>query len=308
MGTVARLSHSTVSDLLDLCAYRVGLNKIVGLDRPTNGRLAVGTAYHAAIEMHEHTRRAWRRYGGTKGAEDGVPVDTMLEAARTALALEDVEWEDDDLTLTDAIGMVEAAVTHWYETPIPDGQAGAGGSLRDRVLGWQPIAVETWWDLWLPPDTSLPIRGACDCVYLKPDGTLVVVDHKSANRFGKWRLDAEGIRDQAAMYVLAAKLSPKLPVWRDVMPEFEYHIARTETGKTARFEGARVVQVDVDQVDLDYVQDRVGSAHLQVLEDRWDKNPDAWICTPKWCPFHQDAGGPCDPHAPNEYDIAAYVD
>lgn len=296
----SRFSHSLISDVLDNCAYKAYLERIVGLPRETNGRLAVGSAYHAAIEAHEHERRVYHMTRGAKGNPEGVDQGTAADRGLDSLKHAGVDWEADDMSGDDACDMLLAAIGHWYETTIPEGQPGAGGSLRDRVLQWRPVSVEVFWKLWMPAQTSIPVVGAADCVYLTGDDRLVVVDHKSANSFSSWKHDGDGKRDQAAMYVLAAMRSPLLPATRGDLPEFEYHIARTKAGKNANFEGVRCIAIDVDRVDLDFVKTRIGLAHDRMLDGNFPKNPDSWLCSPRWCSFHIEAGGPCDPHAPPE--------
>lgn len=304
-----KLSHSVVTGMLSDCAYRVGLKSIVRLPSPPNGRLAAGIAFHAAIEAHERARILDDRSRGRAGDPAGLPFDELVQVAHQVVSIQSVDWREDGLTQEEAQEQAESALYHWFFTPLPAGQLGSGGSLRDRVMQWRPLSAENRWKLWLPPETSLETVGIVDGVYLDPDSNeLVVVDNKTANRFGKWRLDGEGQRDQATLYALATMLSPSMPGRRDSIPRFEYHIARTQKGKTSRFEGSRVVSIQVDDVDLEYIQERLGTAHQQQLAGQWPKNPGSWLCSPAWCPFHKDAGGICDPHGPPEVDIEAYRD
>lgn len=303
-GSGMRLSHSTVAGLLDNCAYRVGLKSIVKLPDPPNGRLASGIAYHAAVEAHELARKQWYQTRAKLGDSEGLPFPRLCVVAADAVTKQPVDWGTDDLSQDEAVDQAYMALRHWYHTPIPEGQPGAGGSLRDRVMKWRPMSLEAGWNLWLPPFTSLQVVGFIDAVYLDEQADeLIVVDQKTAARFGKWRLDGEGVRDQAATYVLAAMKAPGLPGTRTLIPRFEYHITRISEGNDKRFQGARVVAIDVDEVDLSYIEDRVAQAHQQQLRGEWNKNPGSWLCSEKWCPFW---GKECDPHGPNEIDIEAY--
>lgn len=300
------LSHSTITELLDGCAYRSGLRSIVKLPSPQNGRLALGTAFHSGVEAHEAQRILYRLSKGKKGSWEGLPLPVMVALSIQLLEESDVDWETDDLTIEQAIEGVESCLTNWWAAPIPEGNPGAGESLRDRVMKWEPIQQEQRWKLWVPPLSSLPVVGFLDAVYLTPEGNLVAVDYKSAGNFNKWKLDGNSNRDQGALYVLAMLQSPHFPIKGTAKPLFENHVVRTTVGKTKKFEGARLVPIDVDEIDLEYIRSRIAQAHKVQLEGRWEKNPKSFFCSAKWCPYHKDAGGECDPLGPNEYDVNSY--
>lgn len=301
---ITRLSHSRVKGMLDHCAYQIALEKIVGLEQPNHPRAAVGISHHYAIEVHEQNRVLSRTTNGAKGNPRGLPLAAMQEAAMDELDKQDVNWREHDYD--ESVEQLWVGLNHWYNGVIPEGQPGAGGSLRDRVMQWRPIAIESFWTIWMPEATYLPVAGSPDGIYRDTESDeLVVVDQKNTTRFGKYPLTGKGLRDQASMYVKAAMTSPRLPAMPDERARFEYHISRCVEGKTSRFQELRIVGIDVDDVDLDYVSDRIGKAGDRVETSTFPKNPDSWLCNPTWCSFHQDAGGPCDPHGPAEFDLAA---
>lgn len=302
MTGITRLSHSRVKALLDNCAYQQALEKIVGLEQPNHPRAAVGIAHHYAIERHEEYRRNYRTSGGAVGDPDGLPLNDMQAIAKRELDEQDVNWEAFDYD--ESVEQLRVGLEHWYHGAIPDDQPGGGGSLRDRVMPWTPIAIEAFWTIWLPEDTYLPVAGSPDGVYRDEDSELVVVDQKNATRFGRYPLDGNGLRDQSTMYVLAAMTAPNMPAMPGERARFEYHISRCVEGKTSRFQQLRVVTIDVDDVDLDYVHSRIAKAGTRVDNSNFPKNPDSWLCSPEWCSFHKDAGGPCDPYGPQEFDLA----
>lgn len=299
-------SYSSVTTLLDDCAHRWYLEKVHRIRTPDHPRAAAGTAYHAAIEAHEEARRLWYYTGGSEGSADGIPFEVAFEHAMDSLHECPVPWEayaggEDSYGNTHTA--IHAALTNWHEGIIPDGQPGEGSSLRDRVMAWRPITVERRFELWLPEVTCRPVRGAPDAIYLDPTGdqdTIAVVDHKSSGNYKRFPHDGSGKREQAAYYVRAARRTPGFPALRSYPVRFEYHVARTKQSDHARFEPVRVISLDVDDLDVEFVDARIGLADETVASGRYEKNPASFLCSPKWCPHHQEAGGTCDPHGPPE--------
>lgn len=298
-------SHSSVKKMLDECGYQWYLTKILKLPESTHPRAPSGTAYHAAIEAHEEPRRLWWYSGGAIGSKDGVSYDEQMEAALEELDREleegsEVAWTEDLTCRADLVVEIETALTHWWEAPIPKGQPGEGGSLRDRVLPWRPVVVERRFryypDRWFPR----PVLGSPDVIYLDPTGDepeLVGVDEKSAGHFKKYPLGGEGLRDQAAAYVIAARQAPNMPALGIPMRRFEYHVSRVEQGTNANFQSVRVVALEVDWQDETFVRQRLNLAEDRYAAGEFRKNPGWHLCSPKWCDFHKDAGGPCDPES-----------
>ncbi len=299
-------SYSAVGSLLDGCGWQFYLERFAGQRVPhDHPRAAVGTAFHAAVEVHERARQRWHYTGGLQGRRDGVSREFMHAIAADSLESSAVQWMDHDYAL--ALTEAHNAVTHWWDAElIGPRKNGAGGSLRDRVMAWRPVAVEERFRIWL--NTARPVRGAADCIYWT--GTrLVVVDLKQARHFRNYPLSGDKNRLQATVYAVAAVLAPNLPAFRsDGWPAVEFHISRVETGKNARFEAARVVAVTIGDADVNLFNQRLGLADALVARGEFDKNPDWFLCAGEWCPFHPDSSAPgarglCNPHAPAEFPV-----
>lgn len=298
-------SHSSVETMLGGCPYQLGLERIMGLPTWDHPKAAIGTAYHAAIEFHEQCRLAWRT-GVPFGAPEGCSQEEMQSAARQALDRCNVRWTD-KISPADAREQIDTAIEHWWSTPIPDGQPGAGGSLRDRIMRWEPVAIERRYGIHRLDVTARRISGIPDVVYTRGHD-LTIVDHKSTYDFQRYPLDGNTVRTQAANYSRACVEAVNLPpIMRPAdWPPVEVHIARTKSGKRADFEAARVVQVQPTDEDMRLVDQRMRLADQQAAAGNWNKNPDWFLCKPEWCPFHMDAGGPCDPNGPPEIDLTAF--
>lgn len=297
--TVRHWSHSAVKGLVDECGHRWWLERIVGLPSPSHPRALSGSAYHAAIEEHEEQRRLWWYSGGQLGSKDGITLDRMLtvghEAYDQGVANDDVDWTHGDPE--QFAGELDVAIPRWWKDPIGEGQPGAGGSFRDRVMGWRPVAIETKFRMWLRGVVKLPVVGAGDGIYLDPEtDELVGVDQKSSKDFKKYPHDGAGLRDQSAMYVNAARTARNLPGVAKRMVRFEYHVARVTQGSKSTFEGVRCVGLEIDELDIEYVAQRLQSAEVLHEQQVYVKTPDWFLCSPKWCPHHIGRGGTCDPN------------
>lgn len=302
-------SHSTLDNLLDGCAWQVYLERFAGLriehDHP---RAAVGTAYHAALEAHEEQRRLWHYSGGRAGDPDGIHRELALRLAFDVLSRLPAAWTD-DYPSVQGHDEVHTAVTHWWDAPIPGGQPGAGGSIRDRLVGWKPVAVESGFTLHTEA-SARPLRGFPDAIYVTlgrdelDAGTLVVVDHKQAKNFGRYPTDGSKQRLQGAMYARAARDATNLPgSRRRGLPLAEFHISRVLEGSNSRFQPVRVLQVQATDADVELIDRRMGIGDAAVAAGEFPKNPDWFLCKPEWCPHHVEAGGTCTPHAPGEFSI-----
>ncbi len=296
-------SHSTIKGLVDDCQHQWALKKIAGLPDPSGTAAARGVAYHGGVELHEQRRADWHYSGGRIGDRFGADMDEMIEACHRQL--DALAAESDRIDMGEARAAVEAATRNWWEAVIPDGQPGAGGTLRQRVMAWQPIAVEREFRLWNDPDvTRLPTKGFPDVVYLDSTGDrpeVVVVDHKSATSHNRYPHDGEGLTPQKAMYLRALRRAPGLPGLSMWPARFEFHIARVTVGTKSNFQGVRVVSLPEQQWDGDILDGRYRMAEQALadgLANGFPKNPGWNLCSPKWCVFHRGAGGPCDPHDP----------
>lgn len=301
MTALKHWSHSTIKNLVDGCQHQWFLEKIVGLPNPTTTDAARGIAYHGGIELHEQNRQLWHYTGGLLGDPEGASFEQMIDASHAQL--DGLIERSDRIDPAAARSAIDAALTNWWNKRIPEGQPGAGGTLRDRVMGWRPVAVEQEFRLFNDPTvTSRPTKGFPDVVYYDDTGDtpqVVVVDHKSAKNHGKYPHDGEGLTPQKAMYLRAIRRAPGLP-GLDLWPaRFEFHISRVTQGAKSTFEAVRVVSLPESEWDAPTLDGRYQMAEQTYGENMaagvWPKNPSSWLCSPKWCAFHVGAGGQCDP-------------
>jgi len=287
--------QSTVKELTGGCSWKWKLRYIDGLEDPSGWPALIGTNAHAAFELHEQ-ERIDARLEGRPSVE--VSEDQMVAAAQAALAAADIGEQEDygdgrPYNLATAQAAVERAVTYWWHEPIPAGQPGAGTTIRDRVMAWVPVAVEPHFRVWVP-GLSKPIGGWIDGVYFDPDARRFrLVDEKTADNFGRWPTDGTVSRLQPAQYALGAKLSTSLPVWD--LPAWEFHVMRTRPKGNSRFQAVRVIPVDVDEHDVDWIIGKVREADAIVQAGAFQPEPDKMgpLCSKRWCPFFEAAGSPC---------------
>lgn len=280
-----RLSYSLMKTLLEGCGWQIALERLIGLDGKEHPRSSSGTAYHAALEAHEKARMA---------GEDLPTLDELVRVAFDAVHEQNPGWPPKVLELS--LDEARNAVVNWWSAPIRKGQPGEGGSIRDRVMAWAPISIEQKIILDLPNGKQM--SGLADVVYTDEQGRIVVVDHKSATNFGRYPLTGKGLGPQAATYVELVRAEHE---WE--ADHFEYHVARTQQGDSARFERVRVVSLVPTDEDMADLADRIERASSRIDERYFPKAPDWFLCSAEWCPFHVLAGGPCDPYAAPEFQL-----
>jgi hypothetical protein len=255
--------QSTLETLLDGCSWQYYLQYVAQVESGEKDSTAVGTAVHAAFELHEGARLA----GFTTPT-----VDSMVEYGIEQLG----DMRSDDLD-----GKVSAAVRHWCLTP-PKGEK---LSHRDWLAQYEPVAVEPYFNVSLV-DGALPVGGWIDGVYRDGDGSLFLIDHKTAGSFSRWGRDGDGHRRQAAMYATALLVSPDWPDVVELVP-MTYLVVRTQAGKARTFEGARRVSVRPDWLDVQELGDRVRRAEDVVARRDFVRTPEWVLCDAKWCPYYQ---------------------
>ena len=288
-------SKSGLGDLTDGCAHRVYLKKVVGLPDPGSPATVLGTAYHAALEYHERVRILNVRDGAGLDlpTPDGLYQHVERDLTFAALELPDEMWGRHETSIPELHESLLAALANWWSAPIPDGQRHAGMSLRDHLMTMRPVAVEPYFRVPYGPSPR-PLHGYIDWLGWDSDQEQwVVVDHKSANSFRRWPHGGEGHELEGATYTVGATIAANLPVKGDVIQE--WHIARTREGKNARFEPVRLVSSRPGAGEASFLRDTMLVADRMVERGEWPKSPTWNLCSPKWCPFHVETGGPCNP-------------
>lgn len=298
--------QSSVKELTAGCPHKWKLRYVDGLDDPSGWPAVVGTSVHAAVEAHEQERIDARREHREPRA---VSEDEMVAAAHAELEANDAGEQHDygdgrPYNLETAKAAIATAVGHWWHQEIPAGQPGAGGTIRERLLAWTPVAVEPHFRVWLA-GLSKPMGGWIDGVYLDDQGRWVLVDSKTADNYGRWPTDGSVTRLQPAQYALGASLACNLPMWE--LPRFEFQIMRTRAGSNSRFEGVRVIGVEPDTLDVEGVKGQMREAEAIALAGVFPPEPERMgpLCSARWCSFFEAPGSPC-PARPHPGEVAAW--
>lgn len=281
-GTIS-WSKSSLDNLLHGCRHQWYLKKVEKLEDPGTPMTAAGTAHHSAIELHELERIAAR----LEGREPQLPsLEEMIEHAEQVL-LE--EWREIETSPTMrhhdgmdvALEGLTATLTNWY------------GHLRPTVLGYVPLRREPYFNV---PYGDSRIHGYIDQINWDPEAEcFVVVDDKTAGHFKYWERDGSGHEIEMAVYVEGVKHAPDLPGWGEHPVRMEWHVARRKLSNDPRFEPARLVVAQMPDWVVRQLGEELANADRIVSEGEFFKNPDWNLCAPKWCPFHLENGGPCNP-------------
>ena len=249
-----RWHQSTLSTLLDGCSWQYFLTYIAGVDQGLKPLAAVGTAYHAAVELSELARK------------QGLARSEQLLLDHAEEELRKVTNEEDHLQ------KVRACVKNYW------------AHIRPYLEQYEPVALEPEFTINLVAG-AMPIGGYIDGIYRDPaDGRLFVIDHKSVGNFSRWR-STDGHRHQAAMYAVALVLSEEFPEITE-LPEMRYLLVRTSLGTRSNFEPSRILTLQPDMEDVRVLGDRIRKAEALVAARAFEKNT-AWpLCSPVWCSYY----------------------
>jgi hypothetical protein len=249
-----RWHQSTLSTLLDGCSWQYFLAYVLELDQGLKPAAAVGTAYHSAVEMREIARIEGR--------------DVTLKELSAYAADELAKVTDDP----DLHTKLKAAVRNGYDHIFP------------YLDNYTPVSLEPEFTIPLV-DGAKPIGGYIDGVYRDDDGSIFLIDHKTAKDLSRWK-DAEGHRHQAAMYSAALVLSPDFPDVTE-LPEMRYLVVRTSRSSRANFEPYRILTVRPDLEDIRVLGDRIRMAEQIVQQQSYKRTPEWVLCSATWCPYHE---------------------
>lgn len=249
-----RWHQSTLSSLLDGCSWQYFLTYIANVEQGLKPHAAVGTAYHAAVEVAELARM---RGETTEKAE-------LLDLVRQELLL-----VTDDAELHEK---ARACVENYWQ------------HIRPYLHQFEPVALEPEFTINLV-EGAMPIGGYIDGVYRDNEtGAVFLIDHKTVGNFSRWR-DGDGHRHQAAMYAVALVLSDEFPEITE-LPEMRYLLVRTQVGTRSNFEPSRILTVQPDLEDVRVLGDRIRKAEDVVRNRDFKKNTSWPLCSEKWCSYY----------------------
>lgn len=271
--------QSSLETILDGCSWQYYLGNVVEVPQPEKPYSLVGTSFHSAIERHEVAR--------LEG--NSLPELTEMQELSASL-IEDkfnlipqqmlVGKADSLLTIDTLVGMSSDALESWYkEKPKGDTQ-----SHRDWLLDREPLEIEKYFKVDLL-DGSLPVAGWIDGVYRDTDGSIIIVDQKTAGDFSRWKLDGSGHRYQASMYCVGLLLSGSYPeiVSLDSV-SMTYLVSRTRGGKVER---SRRVVVKPELDDVSILGDRIRMADNIIDNSLFFPNSSWNLCKAKFCSFYE---------------------
>lgn len=289
-GAAARTGawHQSKVSLIESCSWKYRLVYQEGYPDPSGDAAMIGTAVHAAIELHER-QRLWARTGVADANPEGASVEAMRQEALVSL-MDQYAHPESPMTgppVPDAsVEAANIAIDHWWE------------GLRPRVMEWDVYGVEPYWRRAIRGwEVYEPMAGWIDTVYHDGD-EWVVVDNKTAAKMSGYPADGGSKRLQGVMYAWGALLYHGLPV--DTLPRFEFHVMRTVAGQRSTFEATRVVDLRFDDADWQWLREKLERAQDVVTHERFWPNPDWYLCDPAWCPFYEAPGSPC-PARPEGY-------
>lgn len=250
-----RWHQSTISAILDGCSWQYFLTYVVGMDPGLKPHAAVGTAYHAAVELSELARKQ-----GLARSEQLMIEHAQEELAKVTTAPEHME-------------MVQACVKNYW------------AHIRPYLEQYEPVALEPEFTINLV-DGAKPIGGYIDGIYRDPaTDSLFIIDHKTVKNFSRWK-NADSHRHQAAMYSVALVLSEEFPEITE-LPEMRYLLVRTSTGARSNFVPSRIITVQPDMEDVRVLGDRIRQAENVVRTNAYEKKTSWPLCSPQWCSFYE---------------------
>jgi hypothetical protein len=183
-------------------------------------------------------------------------------------------WNEDTL-----IDMASIALDNWYLEPLKDGSP----SHRDWLMEMKPLYLEHYFKSDLVQGTY-PIAGWVDGIYQDKDSSILLVDHKTAGDFRRWKQDASSHRYQATMYCVGAVLDESIQVGNLDEIRMHYLVSRTKGGKSERARRL-VVRPELDDVAL--LGERVRMADRVIKEELYAPNPSWILCSERFCPFYE---------------------
>lgn len=266
-----KLSQSVLSSSQD-CLRKAQYTLVPppGTKRTASAARAVGTGYHAGIEL---------LYAARHQGETEPTLDDMIGRAITVF---------NDSTVTDLYDNTPVDIFLW-DDKVPDSKTAhglIGKMLTEYVEGghvwpgdWRVLGVEIHGHVW-DPYVGADLKVGADLVLQAPDRGLVAVDQKTGGK--AWADSKADPRKnvQAPHYLrLLKQLFPGLPYYRFVFDVMTYG------GKFQRIISDPAPKHE-DAV-AEHARQFVGLYEREVvtLGNDLPANPSSTLCNPKWCDF-----------------------
>ena len=254
---------SSLSDLFD-CPQRWYARNILKMWMPTNFKARLGTAIHAGAAAFDQARLD----GASITADDaaGVLVDTLYRKTDESGEDEQVEWEGEDPSRYEQIGL---ALHTTYCNGLALEQDYVAVELRCESLHFQ--------------DLGLTLTGTTDRVYRDADGKLGIADIKSGGTAvaADGTVNTGGHKAQLGVYTVLAEYAIGHPL------DAQAKIIGMQTGKTPKAQ--RVAEGYIDGVRQALVGDEDDPGLLEHASNllhagKFYGNPRSMLCSEKFCP------------------------
>lgn len=270
--------QSSLETILDGCSWQYYLGNVLEVPQPEKPHSLVGTSFHSAIEHHEVSRLNGNQLPTLKEMQE---VSASLITEKFELVPKEmlVGKDGSAWTLDTLVGMSSDALESWFkEKPKGDSQ-----SHREWLLDREPVEIEKYFNVKLL-EGSLPIAGWIDGIYKDTDGSIILVDQKTAGDFSRWKADGEGHRYQATMYCVGVLLSDDYPEIDSLDKlSMTYLVSRTRGGRVERSRRV-IVKPELDDVSLLGV--RIRTVDDIIYNTRFAPNPTWNLCSPRFCAFY----------------------
>jgi len=253
---------STLKSLLEGCSWQYALEQVHGMPSHGSPHTALGTGFHAAVELWENSSRQATMAEMQTRAEEAafeqakdLPMDLWFEHGL------DPQWVVDG---------AREAVRLWVEQPFVKG----GLPLQAISAGKECLGTEIHLTA-NHPDTDKGLSGTLDALY-RDDYGLTIVDYKTAGSFRKWTYD-QPASIEAATYMWLVSQNYDAPQY-----SFEWHIVSPKLGKTRLVSGGNMTPEQLAKLssslrDADTIA-RYGAYRPNIT---WN------LCSSKWCPFYE---------------------
>lgn len=272
MRSLSQSVLSSAGDCLRKAQYTIDPPQ--GAKRKAGSSRAVGTGYHAGLELRYTARR------------DGTALPTLddmigygIEIFNTSMVMDlydntpvdEFIWADNVPDADHAHDFITRMLSTYME----------GG--HEWPADWHVLAVEVHGNYPDPLVVGTNVKFGGDLVLVDPNGWLVIDDHKTAGK--AWPQGKESARKnvQSPFYGRIAKtVYPGYPGYRFVFSVMTYPTAKNPPKFERRISDPTPEQETAVMVRADQFVQLYTVMHEQMGLDL-PANPGSTLCNPKWC-------------------------